>query len=1341
MASFSFAKQNRWKNFQDRFSLITVLLYQIIALLAFAAIPFLAADWLQKPFIGAFVEQTLMINTAKPSRAGTWGLRAVIPEFGYQVKKINGVEVTNTSQFEQQLSLASIGDTIPITLQTPTGELITYKVSLQHFALLDQLAFLFIPYAIGLIYLISSLWVFSRRHRDVTGRAFSMFTTSAALGMATLFDLYTTHRLSYLWTFALALCGGTLINLALIFPQEIRAVKRHSFLRWIGYVPAIIVALLSFPAIYNLKQPTLYVTAWRGDFLLVGAGVLIFFCTMAYRWLRSTSPIAREQSRIILRGAIISFGPLAIWFVISIFNPSLAFLFYLLLPITVFPIVTGYSILRYRLLRTDYLASRATLYASLIVITAFAYALIVSGMGQILGSSFTFANYPLLFGLVIFFIAILVLPLRTFLQKWIDTAFSRSQGGYRERLQSFSRDLTLAMELPEIIRLLRKYVDETISPNQIHIFVHDALSDHYVSTADDTGRPTTDLRFVSNSPLVTTLSQRRNSIFLGESFTVPSVLQTEKARLALLGTQLFVPLPGKRYLIGWIALGARRSGEPYVEQDLHFLEALSDQSSVAVERAQVVANLERRMHEMNILTRVSQGINITVAFDDILELIFAQAIQLIKTVDFRITLHDTFSDYLYHVFFLENDERLNDNENKPIAWGQGLEHEVIQSRRSLVTDDYERECRGRGVMPNSPGLFAWMGVPLNAGAETIGAMTLGSRDPSVTYTEEQLGLLQAIADQAAGAIVKARLLQESERRTRQLTSLNEVARSLTSTLELDRLLNQILQSAVDILNCEAGSLLLVDNQTDELVFEVAVGPVGADLVGKRMAPGSGLVGKAVQARQPIIANDVRRTKEWFEKTDQQTGFNTQDILVVPMEVKERVIGVIEVINRKDGLPFTQDDQELLAAFTSQAAVAIENARLYTMTDQALAARVEELSVMQRIDRELNASLDVTRTMRITLDWAMRQSKATAGLVGMIEESGMRMMAFQGYNNELVPYYDSYIPLDLPAVQSAIDKGQLLCLYANGREQKLGLLQDTKTQIAVPIRREAKTIGVILLESIKSETYPEETLAFLSRLSDHATIAIANAQLYSEVEAANLAKSEFVSFVSHELKTPMTSIKGFSDLLAAGVVGPVNEAQSNFLTTIRSNVDRMSTLVSDLADVSRIEAGRLRLDFGAVLVSDVIDEVVRSIRAQIDEKKQTLNMQTLDDLPAMWGDRLRLIQILTNLVSNAYKYSPESSQISVTAEATQNQWDPSGAPKVIHISVKDTGFGISEEDQKKIFQKFFRSEDQRVREAPGTGLGLNITKTLVEMQGGKIWFETEYRKGTTFHFTVPVAETV
>jgi signal transduction histidine kinase/putative methionine-R-sulfoxide reductase with GAF domain len=1327
----------------------SILIYQFFALIAFAVLAILANQWLQRPFIGAFIEQTLVVNTVSPTGSQPWGLRNQIDGFGYRISAINGVEINNTWDFQRQISSYSHGEIVSLMIKSPQNEITTSDIQLGVFPLSDQITFLFIPYLIGFIYLCIGLWVLNLRKKDTPGRIFAFFTASAAISSAALFDVYTTHILTYLWTFNMAMTGGSLIYLALVFPQESPFVNRFSFLGWISLPLAAGLALVLSPSIYNLQYPTAYASAWAVLYIFIAFSCSFFIGMVLLGAITAKSPLIREQSWFILRGSLVSFGPLVAWFFLKVIWNDITFTPYLLLPLIIFPAVLAYTLLRNRLVKTDLLINRGLLYAGLGIITVTGYALLVTGTTLVLGTVLP-DHSPLITGLLIFGIALSVNPLRSWMQTQIDATFARGKGKYHDKLEAFSKELTQAMELPEVIDLIRRYIYQSLRPANQHIFIYDSISEHYISAGDETGRPTSDLRFPAASALVQILSARRVAIFLGEHVTLPSILQHEKARLALLGVQLFIPLPGRARLTGWLALGSRLSGEAYQEQDLNFLEAISDQSALAIERAQVVDNLERRMLEMNVLTRVSQGINVTLMFDDILELLYAQTNQVIPTLDFNITLYDNFSHYLYHVFCLVNDDRLSEKENLPLPIGQGLELEVLQNRRPLVVNDYERECRSRGLLPSINGIYAWMGTPLNAGAETIGLMSVGSRDPSVNYTQEQINLLMAIADQAAGAIVKGRLLHESERRTRQLTLLNEVARSLTSTLELDRLLNQILQSAVEILNCEAGSLLLTDEQTDELIFEVVVGPVAADLAGQRLPPGTGLVGKAVETRQPEIANDVRRTKEWFDKTDQDTGFVTQDLLVVPMLVKDNVIGVIEVINRRDGLPFTPDDQELLAAFTSQAAVAMENARLYTLTDQALAARVEELSVMQRIDRELNASLDVERAMRITLSWATRQSVAEAGLVGSVVENGIQIMASQGYRDELAPYGSLPLPFELTGIKEAIETGAPIFITFEDGNPGAGLLSSGHNLYATPISRETGVIGVLFLENVQAETNTGETLAFLTRLCDHAAIAIANAQLYAEVQQANQAKSDFVSFVSHELKTPMTSIKGFTDLLASGMVGAVNENQANFLSTIRSNVDRMSTLVSDLADASRIEAGRLRLDFAAVSVPQMVDEVIRSCRTQIDEKQQTLELQIPKDLPMVWCDRMRMIQVLINLVSNANKYSPQGGNIIICAEPTLNKWNPDGslkeglsegdAAQVVHISIQDTGFGINPEDQKKIFQKFFRSDDQKIRDAPGTGLGLNITKTLVEMQGGIIWFVSEFRQGATFQFTIPVAET-
>lgn len=399
------------------------------------------------------------------------------------------------------------------------------------------------------------------------------------------------------------------------------------------------------------------------------------------------------------------------------------------------------------------------------------------------------------------------------------------------------------------------------------------------------------------------------------------------------------------------------------------------------------------------------------------------------------------------------------------------------------------------------------------------------------------------------------------------------------------------------------------------------------------------------------------------------------------------------------------------------------------------ARLKEIATLQAIDAELNATLDMRRVMEISLSWALRQVGGEAGIMGTLAEDRLHVLAFQGYTYEI--YEDSpFVLLDqLPAAQQALHSGELAY---ESQTERAGLLVRTQSQIVLPLYRETAVIALLVLESTQPNQWQPEDLTFLKRLGNHAAIALANAQLVEAMKVANQAKSEFVSFVSHELKIPMTSIKGYADLLLSGNFGPINEAQTTFLDTIRNNVNRMNRLVTDLTDVSRLESGQLHLETRPIQLADVVAEVASSTRAQIEEKQQTLVLTVPDKLPDVWADRTRLAQILTNLVSNAYKYTPEHGRITICAEEMNSVNEEAEVQPMIHVSVADTGLGIKEDEQKAIFNKFFRGSDDQALRSPGTGLGLNITKNLVELHDGRIWFESKYREGTTFHFIIPVA---
>lgn len=237
------------------------------------------------------------------------------------------------------------------------------------------------------------------------------------------------------------------------------------------------------------------------------------------------------------------------------------------------------------------------------------------------------------------------------------------------------------------------------------------------------------------------------------------------------------------------------------------------------------------------------------------------------------------------------------------------------------------------------------------------------------------------------------------------------------------------------------------------------------------------------------------------------------------------------------------------------------------------------------------------------------------------------------------------------------------------------------------------------------------------------------QMYEAIKAANAAKTEFIAMAAHELRNPIAQISTTNHLLSR--VGPLNEKQEKLLEKINFSLERMQALIVDLDDVSRLEAGNMRLNLEQLDLRQLILKIAESLEHDLRERQHTLDVDIRDNLPLTLADRDRMIQVLTNLLGNAIKYTPDQGAIFVTAVYERQH-------QAVHVTIQDTGLGIQANEQQRIFSKFFRSEDSDVRDRPGTGLGLYITKSLIEKQNGHIWFDSKYGEGTAFHFTLPVA---
>lgn len=540
----------------------------------------------------------------------------------------------------------------------------------------------------------------------------------------------------------------------------------------------------------------------------------------------------------------------------------------------------------------------------------------------------------------------------------------------------------------------------------------------------------------------------------------------------------------------------------------------------------------------------------------------------------------------------------------------------------------------------------------------------------------------------------------------ELATLYEASQALNSSLDLKETLNMVMDLLIHLTGAERGCLMLFGEE-GELEIRAArnfdresASPADLEL---SQTVVRGVVGEG----KPVVTTNAQVDPR-FADQESVIGYHLRSIACVPLHVRGRVIGALYLDNRiKEGV-FSEASLPMLMAFANQAAVAIENARLYTVTDQALAARVEELTTLQQIDRELNATLDFERVLEATLGWAVRATGADGGILCLLEDGKVVHTTA------------------LPPVSSAPPEPEIVQLVIRSHDP----IVIGRLRILVPIRYEGRTMGLIDLRSDARLTFRPEHAQLAGRLADHAAIAIENARLYEKVQQANKAKSEFVSFVAHELRTPMTSIRGYADMMVKGMVGEMTPQQVEFASIIRNNVERMQILVADLQDVSRIETGMMRLEMRPTSFADALHNALQSVEGQIRDRSQQLTVDIPQGLPPVHADPARLTQVLINLLSNACKYTPPNGSIHV--RVSQNAG-------YVHCAVTDTGIGMSPEDQARLFTKFFRSENPAVREMPGTGLGLCIVKNLIELQGGEIEVESQLGKGSTFTFTVPVAE--
>jgi PAS domain S-box-containing protein len=784
---------------------------------------------------------------------------------------------------------------------------------------------------------------------------------------------------------------------------------------------------------------------------------------------------------------------------------------------------------------------------------------------------------------------------------------------------------------------------------------------------------------------------------------------------------LGVPMVAGDRVLGMMAVQSYTTPDLYDEEHLNILTTIAGQTAIALENIHLLETTRQRADEMSLLYDLGVAITATLNLEDVMELVAENVLRLIGTDLAIINVYDEETGRYWRASAAETSELAASlRQRQPRR--MGLTRVVMESGKPIIIEDAGQDQRVSGTAVKA-GVRSILGVPVSVAGQTIGVIFADSIKPR-RFTEREVTLLSFVATQAAVAIRNAQfyhrigrfteeLEEQVQDRTRALgqalkeltverdrvETLYRITRQLSASLDLDRVLMEALSLINEAIGVSKGSIMLLDPATGQLIYRAALGrrkPLPRGGQPTQFRPGVGLAGWVMEHRKAVILENIAKDPRWLADPDEETG--SRSAIAVPLGTGEDVVGVLLLFHPEPGY-FTDTHLKLVSAAAAQIATAINNAELYNLiTDQAerlglmLHAQQAEASKSQAILESItDGVLVIDNYNRVLLmNTAAEEILGIAAqvLIGQHIRHLLGLGETQADRDIGLKFYSELMP-------------RIERVEAGAEPQQFRLESGDKVVVV--------SLAPVVLESGELPSM----VAVLRDISHEAEV--------------DRIKNEFISTVSHELRTPMTSIKGYTDLLVMEAAGDLTETQRRFLNIIKSNADRLTALVSDILDISRIETGRIKLDIGPQDISQVIQEVAEAMKSQAEEKGLNLIVELPEELPAVRGDRDRITQILVNLIANACQYSWPGGLITVSAAPHDGE---------VQVDVADTGIGIGEQDLDRIFDRFYRADQPEVRATSGTGLGLSIVKMFVEMLGGHVRVKSELGKGSTFSFTLP-----